>query len=174
MKNHFHTCIIKSVRKIINNKFDCELKEIMRYFYAFDYLIKMISEVKEEECCNKSENENKNKRKKYKFNPKLLIKNNQLSIEKISLYRNKLVNQILLNKTGIRDFLKYINFINNFDVNYVSWLFSVIVKSKLLRNCKKVLEIGHIKNKDFVKKIQKYLEDNSSYIYFDEMFFSKN
>ena len=174
MKNHFHTCIIKSVRKIINNKFDCELKEIMRYFYAFDYLIKMISEVKEEECCNKSGNEKKNKRKKYKFNPKLLIKNNQLSIEKISLYRNKLVNQILLNKTGIRDFLKYINFINNFDVNYVSWLFSVIVKSKLLRNCKKVLEIGHIKNKDFVKKIQKYLEDNSSYIYFDEMFFSKN
>ena len=58
MKNHFHTCIIKSVRKIINNKFDCELKEIMRYFYAFDYLIKMISEVKEEECCNKSGNEN--------------------------------------------------------------------------------------------------------------------
>jgi hypothetical protein len=106
----------------------------MRYFYAFDYLIKMISEVKEEECCNKSENENKNKRKKYKFNPKLLIKNNQLSIEKISLYRNKLVNQILLNKAGIRDFLKYINFINNFDVNYVSWLFSVIVKSKLLNN----------------------------------------
>ena len=29
LKNHFHTCIIKSVRKIINHKFDYELKDIM-------------------------------------------------------------------------------------------------------------------------------------------------
>ena len=145
----------------------------MRYFYAFDYLTKMISDYKEKELLNKG-NQNKKKRKRYKFNPKLLIKNNQLSLEKIALYRNKLVNQILLNKSGIRDFLKFINFINNFNVNNVSWLFSVIVKSKLINNCKKMLEIGIIKNNEIIQKVQNYLEDNSSYIYFDEIFFCKS
>ena len=145
----------------------------MRYFYAFDYLSKMISDYKEKELLNKG-NQNKKKRKRYKFNPKLLIKNNQLSLEKIALYRNKLVNQILLNKSGIRDFLKFINFINNFNVNNVSWLFSVIVKSKLINNCKKMLEIGIIKNNEIIQKVQNYLEDNSSYIYFDEIFFCKS
>jgi hypothetical protein len=172
LKNHFHTCIIKSVRKIINNKFDCELKEIMRYFYAFDYLINMINKYNNNE--NLYLNESKKKRKKYKFNPKQLIKNNQLSIEKISLYRNKLVNHILLNKTGIRDFLKYINYINNFDIYDVSWLFSVIVKSKIINKCKKVLELGLITNKDIIMKVQNFLEDNSTDIYFDEVFFSKS
>ena len=71
LKNHFHTCIIKSVRKIINNKFDCELKDMMRYFYAFDYLIKMIRDYKE----HKNFGNIKLKKKRYKFNPKLLIKN---------------------------------------------------------------------------------------------------
>ena len=145
----------------------------MRYFYAFDYLSKMISDYKEKELLNKG-NQTKKRRKRYKFNPKLLIKNNQLSLEKIALYRNKLVNQILLNKSGIRDFLKFINFINNFNVNNVSWLFSVIVKSKLINNCKKMLENGIIKNNEIIKKVQNYLEDNSSYIYFDEIFFCKS
>ncbi len=144
----------------------------MRYFYAFDYLINMINKYNNNENFNL--NESKRKRKKYKFNPKQLIKNNQLSIEKISLYRNKLVNHILLNKTGIRDFLKYINYINNFDIYDVSWLFSVIVKSKIINRCKKVLELGHITNKDTIRKVQNFLEDNSSYIYFDEVFFSKS
>ena len=168
LKNHFHTSIIKSVRKIINNKFDCELKDIMRYFYVFDYLIKMIRDYKEQKNFENS----MTKKKRYKFNPKLLIKNRQLSVEKISVYKNHLVNKVLLNKSGIRNFLNFINF-NNFDVNNVSWLFSLIVKSKIINNCKKFLEIENINNKAHIKKIQNYLEDNSTYIYFNEMFFNK-
>ena len=143
----------------------------MRYFYAFDYLSKMISDYKEKELLNKG-NQTKKKRKRYKFNPKLLIKNKQLSVERISIYKNHLVNKVLLNKSGIRNFLNFINF-NNFDVNNVSWLFSLIVKSKIINNCKKFLEIGNINNKAHIKKIQNYLEDNSTYIYFNEMFFNK-
>ena len=56
----------------------------------------------------------------------------------------------------------------------MSWLFSVIVKSKLVNNCKKMLEIGIIKNNEIIQKVQNYLEDNSSYIYFDEIFFCKS
>jgi hypothetical protein len=141
----------------------------MRYFYAFDYLIKMIKDYKEQ---NNLENTIV-KKKRYKFNPKLLIKNRQLSIEKISVYKNNLVNKVLLNKFGIRNFLNFIN-LTNFDVNNVSWLFSLIVKSKLINNCKKFLEIGNINNKAHIKKIQNYLEDNSTYIYFNEMFFNND
>ena len=55
----------------------------------------------------------------------------------------------------------------------MSWLFSLIVKSKLINNCKKFLEIGNNINKAHNKKIQNYLEDNSIYIFFNEMFFNK-
>ena len=49
----------------------------------------------------------------------------------------------------------------------MSWLFSVIVKSKIINKCKKVLELGLITNKDIIMKVQNFLEDNSTYIYFD-------
>ena len=140
----------------------------MRYFYVFDYLIKMIRDYKE----HKNFGNIKLKKKRYKFNPKLLIKNKQLSVERISIYKNHLVNKVLLNESGIKNFLNFINF-NNFNVNNVPWLFSLIVKSKLINNCKKFLEIGNNINKAHNKKIQNYLEDNSIYIFFNEMFFNK-
>ena len=37
-----------------------------------------------------------------------------------------------------------------------------------------MLEKGEIKDKEYIIKIQNYLEENSSYIYFDDMFFNKN
>ena len=176
LKNHFHTCIIKSVRKIINNKFDYELKDIMRYFYAFEYLIKLINDYEDNEDCFKNYHLKKliTSRRKYKFNPKLLIKNKLLSNERILHYSNQLTKEILLNKPGIKNFLSFINYKETFGVNNVLWLFSIIVKSKMINNCKKILEKGEIKNIEYIKKVQKYLEENSSYIYFDDMFFNKN
>ena len=176
LKNHFHTCIIKSVRKIINHKFDYELKDIMRYFYAFEYLFKMINDYEENNDCFKNTHFEKiiNSRRKYKFNPKLLIKNKQLSNEKISLYSHQLTQEILLNKPGIKNFLSFIHFEEKFNVNNVLWLFSIIVKSKMINNCKKILEKGEIKDKEYIIKMQNYLEENFSYIYFDDMFFNKN
>jgi hypothetical protein len=176
LKNHFHTCIIKSVRKIINNKFDYELKDIMRYFYAFEYLVKLINDYEENEDCFKNYHLKKliTSRRKYKFNPKLLIKNKLLSNERILHYSSQLTKEILLNKPGIKNFLSFINYKETFGVNNVLWLFSIIVKSKMINNCKKILEKGEIKNIEYIKKVQKYLEENSSYIYFDDMFFNKN
>ena len=175
LKNHFHTCIIKSVRKIINNKFDYELKDIMRYFYAFEYLVKLINDYEENEDCFKNYHLKKliTSRRKYKFNPKLLIKNKLLSNERILHYSSQLTKEILLNKPGIKNFLSFINYKEtSFDVNNVLWLFSIIVKSKMINNCKKILEKGEIKNLEYVKIVQKYLEENSSYIYFDDIFFN--
>ena len=176
LKNHFHTCIIKSVRKIINNKFDYELKDIMRYFYAFEYLIKLINDYEDNEDCFKNYHLKKliTSRRKYKFNPKLLIKNKLLSNERILHYSSQLTKEILLNKPGIKNFLSFINYKETFGVNNVLWLFSIIVKSKMINNCKKILEKGEIKNIEYIKKVEKYLEENSSYIYFDDMFFNKN
>ena len=176
LKNHFHTCIIKSVRKIINNKFDYELKDIMRYFYSFEYLFKLINDFEENQDCFKNYHLKKliTSRRKYKFNPKLLIKNKLLSNERILHYSSQLTKEILLNKPGIKNFLSFINYKETFGVNNVLWLFSIIVKSKMINNCKKILEKGEIKNIEYIKKVQKYLEENSSYIYFDDMFFNKN
>ena len=148
----------------------------MRYFYSFEYLFKLINDYEENQDCFKNYQLKKliTSRRKYKFNPKLLIKNKLLSNEKILNYSNQLTKEILLNKPGIKQFLSFINYKETFDVNNVLWLFSIIVKSKMINNCKKILEKGEIKNLEYVKKVQKYLEENSSYIYFDDMFFNKN
>ena len=149
----------------------------MRYFYAFEYLFKMINDYEENNDCFKNTHFEKiiNSRRKYKFNPKLLIKNKLLSNERILHYSNQLTKEILLNKPGIKNFLSFINYKEtSFDVNNVLWLFSIIVKSKMINNCKKMLEKGEIKDKEYIIKIQNYLEENSSYIYFDDMFFNKN
>ena len=148
----------------------------MRYFYAFEYLIKLINDYEDNEDCFKNYHLKKliTSRRKYKFNPKLLIKNKLLSNERILHYSNQLTKEILLNKPGIKNFLSFINYKETFGVNNVLWLFSIIVKSKMINNCKKILEKGEIKNIEYIKKVQKYLEENSSYIYFDDMFFNKN
>ena len=102
----------------------------------------MINDYEENNDCFKNIHFEKiiNSRRKYKFNPKLLIKTKQLSSEKISLYSHQLTQEILLNKPGIKNFLSFIHFEEKFNVNNVLWLFSIIVKSKMINNCKKILE----------------------------------
>ena len=76
-KNHFHACIIKTVRRIVNNKYDYKIKDIMRAFYSCDYLSQMLNKMKH---LTKTQIELL-ERKKYKYNPKLLIKNKVLTHE---------------------------------------------------------------------------------------------
>jgi len=108
-------------------------------------------------------------RKNYKFNPKLLIRNKQLSFEIISLYCRQLTNY-LLKKEGIKNFLIFINYEKEFNTNFLPWLFSIIIKSKLVSNLKKLLDDNNIKINE-IESIKEFLEDNSYFIYFNEIFF---
>ena len=49
LKNHFHSCLNKAVRRIIHKKFKEELIEIVRCFYSIDALINLMKEIDENE-----------------------------------------------------------------------------------------------------------------------------
>ena len=78
----------------------------MRCFYSFIYLKKLIDNRNEKPLTiNSTEKKNK---KKYKFNPKLLIKNNKLTINKIDNYSKQMTEKILLCNPKIIKFLNLI------------------------------------------------------------------
>ena len=109
-------------------------------------------------------------RNNYKFNPKLLIRKKQLSFEIIALYSRQLSN-FFLKKEGIRNFLMFINYEKEFNVKFLFWLFSIIIKSKLISNIKKVFENNKCIKDDEFAIIKEFLNENSIFLFFNEVFF---
>jgi hypothetical protein len=156
------------VRRIINNKFDIELKDIMRSFYAFEYLIHLINLIKNNLPLTKT-TLSIIKNTEYKFNPKMLINTKKLSEEMIINYKKKLT-EILLNKENIKNFLNEIN-LKNFNENHVFWLFSTIIKIKTANKTKKFYE----ENKDTLdeekkKKLKEFIESNNDLLNLEKYF----
>ncbi len=110
-------------------------------------------------------------RKNYKFNPKLLIRKKQLSFEIITIYIKHLINNFFLCKEGIKNFLTYINYKDEFNIKFIPWLFSLIIKSKTISNLKRILELNNNLDELEKKKIEEILKDNWCFLYFDEIFF---
>ncbi len=142
----------------------------MRCFYSFIYLKKLIDNRNEKPLTIIS-TEKKNK-KKYKFNPKLLIKNNKLTKIKIDNYRQQMIEKILLCKPKIIKFLNLINYYKNFDYKLVPWLFNIIIKTILINKCKQIVDQNLLKNKSDLDKIKKFINENEIFIelknFFDE------
>ena len=142
----------------------------MRCFYSFNYLKKLIDN-KNNKPLTIISTEKKNK-KKYKFNPKLLIKNNKLTKIKIDNYRQQMIEKILLYKPKIIKFLNLINYYKNFDYKLVPWLFNIIIKTILINKCKQIVDQNLLKNKSDLDKIKKFINENEIFIelknFFDE------
>ncbi len=111
-------------------------------------------------------------RKNYKFNPKLLIRKKQLSFEIITMYIKHLTNNFFLCKEGIKNFLTYINYKDEFNIKFIPWLFSLIIKSKMISNLKRVLELNNNLDEFEKTKIEEIIKDNWCFLYFDEIFFN--
>ena len=168
IKNHFHTSVIKTVRRIINNKYDIELKDIMRSFYAFEYLDNLINLIKNNLPLTKT-TLSIIKNTEYKFNPKMLINTKKLSEEMIKNYKKKLT-EILLNKENIQNFLQALG-INNFNENQVFWLFSIIIKIKTVNKTKKFYEENkELLDEEKIKKLEEYIESNSDILKLNQYF----
>lgn len=162
-KNHFHACIIKTVRRIVNNKYDYKLKDIMRSFYSFEYLNQLLNKMN---CLTKLQIEVLNK-KKYKYNPKLLIKNKVLTRETINKYREKLLRNYLLQKPIIISLLSMLG-IKKEEVkceNVIN-LFTIIIKAKIIIDCKNFIEDTENGKRECSlekkRKIEGYIHENSN------------
>jgi hypothetical protein len=134
----------------------------MRCFYSFNYLKKLIDNRNEKPLTiNSTEKKNK---KKYKFNPKLLIKNNKLTINKIDNYSKQMTEKILLCNPKIIKFLNLINYHKNFDYKLVPWLFNIIIKTILINKCKQIVDHNLLKNKSDLDKIKKFIDENEIFM----------
>jgi len=140
----------------------------MRYFYSSYYLKNMIDN-KNKNTLTIISTEKKNK-KKYKFNPKILIKNNKLTKIKIDKYSKQITENVLLSKPGIIRFLNLINYYKNFNYKLVPWLFNIIIKSILINKCKKILDDNLLKNENELDKIKKFIEENEIFNEFKNLF----
>lgn len=140
----------------------------MRYFYSSIYLKNMIDN-RNKNTLTIISTEKKNK-KKYKFNPKILIKNNKLTKIKIDKYSKQITENVLLSKPGIIRFLNLINYYKNFNYKLVPWLFNIIIKSILINKCKKILDDNLLKNENELDKIKKFIEENEIFNEFKNLF----
>jgi hypothetical protein len=91
-----------------------------------------------------------------------LIKN-QVKILLIK-YQTKLVRDVLLKKPEITLFLSSNNKLLNFEFEEVSWLFSIVIKSKLIYKCKQYIKCQEGNNNDNIKIIAEYIKDNSNIV----------
>ena len=174
LKNHFHACLIKTARRTIHQKFEPEFIEIVRCFYSINALLNLMKEpeINDKKIEDISTSNSivklkkakiKNKRKDNKYNPKRLIFSGELTIDMLVKYQTKLVKDVLLKKPEITLFLSSNNKLLNFEFEEVSWLFSIVIKTKLIYKCKQYIKYQNINN-DNLKIVSEYIKDNSCFI----------
>ena len=85
---------------------------------------------------------------------------------------NYLFNDILMQRTDIQNFLS--NYVKNekLNIEQVHWLFGVIIKSKIVNKCKKLLSSYNFKDINIINNLLKYINENPSYIYLDDFYFN--
>ena len=187
LKNHFHTCIIKTVRRAINYNLNYDFIDILRCFYSIDEIITILNQSSLEKDIPKnsnSEKENslspqldisneiKKKKRDNKYNPKILRKKGKLTNGILINFKNYLFNDILMQRTDIQNFLS--NYVKNekLNIEQVHWLFGVIIKSKIVNKCKKLLSSYNFKDINIINNLLKYINENPSYIYLDDFYFN--
>ena len=187
LKNHFHTCIIKTVRRAINYNLNYDFIDILRCFYSIDEIITILNQSSLEKDLPKnsnSEKENslspqldisneiKKKKRDNKYNPKILRKKGKLTNGILINFKNYLFNDILMQRSDIQNFLS--NYVKNekLNIEQVHWLFGVIIKSKIVSKCKKLLSSYNIKDINIINNLLKYINENPSYIYLDDFYFN--
>ena len=190
LKNHFHTCIIKTVRRAINYNLNYEFIDILRCFYSIDQIILILNEMNfnniekdlkinsNNKKIQNEDNINKNcilkkKKRDNKYNPKILSKKGKLTNGILINYKNYLFNEILMKRKDIQNFLNTFFQNQKFNMENLNWLFGLIIKSKIINKCKNFLLKSYYKlNINIINNLFNYICQNSSLIYLDELFFN--
>lgn len=133
-KNHFHTCIVKTVRRILNKKYNFKLKDVLRILYSIKYINSLIDEI--EGSNQKFCNQKNTGKKQYAFNPYLAIKNGLLTKETINVYTNNLLQKILYQNSSFKSFIQTFQFQEEkFNITNFNIFFFFFIKHKLLFHC---------------------------------------
>ena len=143
MKNHFYSSIVKTLRKVVRNKFDLNLKDIIVSYYSLIY-IKQLLKNQENFFISKNEEEEKNKN----VTLKKLIINNNINCETINKYQNKFE---MLVKKHMKKLYKINSDISNLTIRF---LFKTIIKLEILVKSYQILNSKNLNNNDILKIIE--------------------
>lgn len=133
-----------------------DLKDIMRCFYACTYLKQLTDKMQN---WNSSQVKKLNK-KRYKYNPKVLIKNKKLSLEKIDNYSMRLMKEVLFKKDIIKELVFKLHLEDQFGLHNINLLFSILIKAKLFLNCLQIKKDNLLINAKNELVLSQFINDN--------------
>ena len=141
MKNHFYSSIIKTLRKVLRNKLDLNLKEIIVCYYSLIYVKNLL---KNPQSLFKKK---KNESKKNNVTLKKIITNNNLNYDIVNKYHSKFEESV---KKQFKRIYTISANISNLKLNNI---FNVIIKSEILIKSKNILNNKNLSNNDEFKII---------------------
>ena len=141
MKNHFYSSIIKTLRKVLRNKLDLNLKEIIVCYYSLIYVKNLL---KNPQSLFKKK---KNESKKNNVTLKKIIANNNLNYDIVNKYHSKFEESV---KKQFKRIYTISANISNLKLNNI---FNVIIKSEILIKSKNILNNKNLSNNDEFKII---------------------
>ena len=145
MKNHFYSSIVKTLRKVLRNRIDLNLKDSIVSYYSLLYIKDLLKNPQNFLLFSKNkddDNQNKN------VTLKKLIVNNKVNYETINKYQSKF--EILVKKQ-MKKLYKINTDISNLKIRL---LFKIIVKSEILVKSYQILNSKNLNNDDIIKIIE--------------------
>ena len=145
MKNHFYSSIVKTLRKVLRNRIDLNLKDSIVSYYSLLYIKDLLKNPQNFLLFSKNKDDdtqNKN------VTLKKLIVNNNVNYETINKYQSKF--EILVKKQ-MKKLYKINTDISNLKMRL---LFKIIVKSEILVKSYQILNSKNLNNDDIFKIIE--------------------
>ena len=145
MKNHFYSSIVKTLRKVLRNRIDLNLKDSIVSYYSLLYIKDLLKNPQNFLLPSKNKDDdtqNKN------VTLKKLIVNNNVNYETINKYQSKF--EILVKKQ-MKKLYKINTDISNLKIRL---LFKIIVKSEILVKSYQILNSKNLNNDDIFKIIE--------------------
>ena len=145
MKNHFYSSIVKTLRKVLRNRIDLNLKDSIVSYYSLLYIKDLLKNPQNFLLPSKNKDDdtqNKN------VTLKKLIVNNKVNYETINKYQSKF--EILVKKQ-MKKLYKINTDISNLKIRL---LFKIIVKSEILVKSYQILNSKNLNNDDIFKIIE--------------------
>lgn len=149
MKNHFYSSVVKTLRKIYNNKFDFNMKEIITTYYSLIYLKKLFSNSQFMYMLHNNINDNTFDSKNVTL--KKYIINHHINYEKIAIFENK------FEKSTKEQLISYFTFFSTLNQSKMSTIFNALIKLKLLYKSLNVLK--HNSDNGISSKNESYLKN---------------
>jgi hypothetical protein len=144
MKNHFYSSIVKTLRKVLKNRIDLNLKDSIVSYYSLIYIKDLLKNPQNFLFSKNKDDDNQNKNVTLK---KLILKNN-VNCETINKYQNKFE---MLVKKHMKKLYKINSDISNLTIRF---LFKTIIKLEILVKSYQILNSKNLNNDDILKIIE--------------------